>query len=109
MKTRISLIIILLLVYVCCSSLKAQNKSSYDDDGYLRIETEQDLKDFANSSDLINNAEGKVQIIDMMGRVICSSDVESDNNRINVNDFDRAAYIVRIIGEDDVKVQKIVL
>lgn len=64
---------------------------------------------YVSGSDLIINAEGKVQIIDMMGRVICSSDVESDNNRINVNDFDRAAYIVRIIGEDDVKVQKIVL
>ena len=33
----------------------------------------------------------------------------SDNNRIDVSGFDNAAYIVRVVNENGVKVQKIIL
>lgn len=59
--------------------------------------------------ELIINAEGTIQIIDMMGRMIYSNNVESSNNRINVSDFNRATYVVRVINENGVKVQKIVV
>ena len=67
--------------------------------------------DFAyiSGSDLIINAEGAVQIIDMMGRVVYSIDVTSDNSRINVSGFDNAAYIIRVVNEEGVKVQKIMV
>ena len=67
--------------------------------------------DFAyiSGSDLIINAEGAVQIIDMMGRVVYSIDVTSDNSRINVSGFDNAAYIVRVVNEEGVKVQKVIV
>ena len=58
---------------------------------------------------IINNAEGTIQIIDMMGRMIYSNNVESCNNRINVSDFNRATYVVRVINENGVKVQKMVV
>ena len=64
---------------------------------------------YVSGEDLILNIEGSVQIIDMMGRVVYTSEVESANNRINVSGFNNAAYIIRVINEEGVKVQKIIL
>ena len=64
---------------------------------------------YVSGEELIINAEGVVQIIDVMGRIIYSNDVRSDNNRINVSGFTNAAYLVRCINGNDVKVQKIVI
>lgn len=64
---------------------------------------------YVSGEELIINAEGTIQIIDMMGRMIYSNNVESSNNRINVSDFNRATYVVRVINENGVKVQKIVV
>ena len=64
---------------------------------------------YVSGEELIINAEGTIQIIDMMGRMIYSNNVESSNNRINVSDFNRATYVVRVINENGVKVQKLIL
>ena len=64
---------------------------------------------YVSGEDLIISVEGAVQIIDVMGRVIYSNDVTSDNSRIDVSGFDNAAYIVRVVNEEGVKVQKIIL
>ncbi|MBR3915244.1 MAG: T9SS type A sorting domain-containing protein [Bacteroidales bacterium] len=64
---------------------------------------------YVSGEELIINAEGTVQIIDVMGRMIYSNNVESSNNRINVSDFNRATYVVRVINENGVKVQKLIL
>ena len=74
-------------------------------------DTDSDNGNFAyiSGEDLIISVEGAVQIIDVMGRIIYSNDVTSDNNRIDVSGFDNAAYIVRVINENGVKVQKIIL
>lgn len=64
---------------------------------------------YVSGEELIINAEGSIQIIDMMGRVVYSNDVTNDNNRIDVSDFDKAAYIIRVINENGINVQKIVL
>ncbi len=59
--------------------------------------------------ELIIDAEGTIQIIDMMGRVVYNNDVESCNNRINVSNLKGSAYIVRNISSNEVKTQKIVI
>lgn len=59
--------------------------------------------------ELIVEAEGLVQIIDLMGRVIYSKDVRNTNNRIDVSNFNSAAYVVRCIGESEILVQKMVI
>ena len=64
---------------------------------------------YQSGEDLIISVEGKVQIIDVMGRIIYSNDVTSDNNRIDVSGFDNAAYIVRVVNENGVKVQKLIV
>ena len=44
-----------------------------------------------------------------MGRIIYSNDVTSDNSRINVSGFTNAAYLIRLVNENGVKVQKVVI
>ena len=64
---------------------------------------------YQSGEELIVDAEGRVQIIDVMGRVVYSDDVESTNNRINVSDFGDGTYVVRVINETEVKVEKVVI
>ena len=60
---------------------------------------------YQNGDELIINAEGAIEIIDMMGRVVYSS--EANVNRVNVSNFNNAAYVVRALNEG--KVQKVVI
>ncbi len=62
---------------------------------------------YQSGEELIVNAEGTIQIIDMMGRVVYSSN--ADNNRIDVSGLNKSAYIVRNINENTVRTQKIVI
>ena len=64
---------------------------------------------YQSGDELIVNAKGMVQIIDVMGRVAYSSDIVNDNHRINVSTFNNAAYIVRVMNSNEVKTQKIVI
>ena len=70
---------------------------------------EQDKFAFLSGDELIIEAEGVVQIIDVMGRVVYSNEVTSDNNRIDTSKFNTAAYIIRLINGNGVKSQKIVV
>ena len=86
-------------------TMNSDNDNDFDND------TDSDNGNFAyiSGEDLIISVEGAVQIIDVMGRVIYSNDVTSDNNRIDVSGFDNAAYIVRVVNENGVKVQKLIV
>ena len=60
---------------------------------------------YQSGDELIINAEGAIEIIDMMGRVVYSS--EMNNGRVDVSNFNNAAYVVRALNEG--KVQKVVI
>ena len=62
---------------------------------------------YINNGNLIVDAEGAVQIIDIMGRVVIEE--ENHNGIINVSFLEDAAYIVRCVNENEVKSQKIVI
>ncbi len=90
------------------------NSNDYTERFIIKMDNSQQTTDdshfaYVSGENLIINAEGTVQIIDVMGRMIYSNNVESSNNRINVSDFNRATYVVRVINENGVKVQKIVV
>ena len=70
---------------------------------------EQEKFVFQSGNELVIEAEGMVQIIDVMGRVVYSNDVTSENNRIDTSKFNTAAYIVRLINGNGIKTQKIVV
>ena len=64
---------------------------------------------YQSGEELVIDAEGTVQIIDVMGRVVYSDDVESTNNRIDVSGFRNGTYVVRVISGSEVKVEKVVI
>ena len=80
---------------------------------FIRLDNGQQSTDndsmfvYQSGEELIVNAEGTIQIIDMMGRVVYSSN--ADNNRIDVSGLNKSAYIVRNINENTVRTQKIVI
>ena len=73
-----------------------------------RIE-KNDIFAHQNGEELIIDAEGTIQIIDVMGRMLYNNDVESGNNRINVSDLRGSTYILRNISDNGVRIQKIVI
>ncbi len=76
----------------------------------LRIERDKETENFVYQSgdELIIEAEGTVQIIDVMGRIVLSKEING-NDRINIGKLNKAAYIVRCIENNNVKTQKIAL
>ena len=64
---------------------------------------------YQSGNELVINASGSLQIFDVMGRMVYSNDVVSDNGRIDISIFNKAAYILRLINEDGVKTQKVVI
>ncbi|MBO5854831.1 MAG: T9SS type A sorting domain-containing protein, partial [Bacteroidales bacterium] len=79
----------------------------------IRLDNGQSATDgnfvYQSGEELIVDAEGTIQIIDVMGRMVYSNDVESSNNRINVSNLKGATYIVRNISNNTVRTQKIVI
>ncbi len=71
--------------------------------------TDDDQFVYQSGEELVIDAEGAIQIIDMMGRVVYSNEHSNGNDRISVSEFDNAAYIVRVVNEEGVKVQKVVV
>ncbi len=62
---------------------------------------------YVSGEELIINAEGTIQIVDMMGRVVMTE--ENHNGSINISELNNAAYIVRCVNENEVRTQKIVV
>ena len=64
---------------------------------------------YQSGEELILSIEGSVQIIDMLGRVVYSNEHSNGSNRISVSEFNNAAYVVRVVNEEGVKSQKVVI
>ena len=69
-----------------------------------------DNDDFAFISDgnIIVNGTGIVQVVDVMGRVLFSHEVNSDF-RLPASDFSSGVYMLRLVNGDKAKTQKIVI
>lgn len=63
---------------------------------------------YQSGEDLIIDAEGLVQIIDVMGRVVYTSDING-KSRVDVSNFKDASYVIRVVNEKEVKTQKVVI
>lgn len=62
---------------------------------------------YVNNDELYVDAEGTIQIIDVMGRVIITE--ENHDGMIDISSLNSAAYIVRCVNNNEVKTQKIVV
>lgn len=83
--------------------IKMLNDDNVDDN-----EKDDDIFIHQSGNRLVTNAVGELQIIDMMGRVVMSGEVDCNMQTINIEGMKSGAYIVRIIGERT-KTQKIVI
>ncbi len=73
------------------------------------VETESERFAYQSGDELIIEAEGTVQMFDVMGRMVYNSDVKSRGERINVGQLNKAAYILRLVNGEGVKVQKVII
>ena len=64
---------------------------------------------YRSGDELIIKAEGNVQVLDIMGRVVYNGTIVNDNHRIDVSAFNSAAYIIRVVNANEVKTQKVVI
>lgn len=81
--------------------IKYQSVANYGD--------EMDIYFNSKENELIINAKAKIQIVDMMGRVVYNEEMSHDNNRIDISNLQDGAYIVRVLGNDCIKIRKIVI
>ena len=61
---------------------------------------------FISNGNLIVNGEGMLQVIDMMGRVLVSTNA---THNISTNGIPAGVYVLRLIDGDSVRTQKIVV
>lgn len=71
--------------------------------------TETERFAYQSGDELIIEAEGTVQLFDVMGRMLYINDIENHGDRINVGHLNNAAYILRLVNGDGVKVQKVII
>lgn len=64
---------------------------------------------YQSGDDIVVNAEGLIQIIDVMGRVVYSGESQGVNNRIDVSGMGNATYVIRNVKNNEVRTQKIVI
>ena len=73
------------------------------------VETESKIFAYQSGDELIIEDEGTVQLFDVTGRMLHISDVKSRGERINVGQLNKAAYILRLVNGEGVKVQKVII
>ena len=78
--------------------LKLGNSQQSTDNGHFA---------YQSGEELIIDAEGIIQIVDMMGRTVITE--ENHDEIINICGLKKSTYIVRCVNENEVKTQKIVV
>ena len=73
------------------------------------VATESERFAYQSGDELIIEDEGTVQLFDVTGRMLHISDVKSRGERINVGQLNKAAYILRLVNGEGVKVQKVII
>ena len=78
----------------------------------LRFSKKSDLEDgnfvYQSGDELVIDADGLVQVMDVMGRIIYSGE-QSGINRVNIGGMKNSACVVRNINNNEVRTQKIVI
>lgn len=64
---------------------------------------------FINNGNIIVNGEGTLQVVDVMGRVIRTIGLSQCGSRITTAGIPIGVYVLRLINDDDVKTQRIVI
>ena len=76
----------------------------------LRIKHEKENENFVyqSGSELVIDAEGLVQVMDVMGRIVYSGE-QNGVNRVDIGGMNSSTYIIRNVNNNEVRIQKIVV
>jgi hypothetical protein len=61
---------------------------------------------FISDGNIIVNGEGVLQVVDVMGHVVIQGDAM---NRVSTSGMTPGVYVLRLINDNDVKTQKIII
>jgi hypothetical protein len=64
---------------------------------------------FFNGSEWVINGKGRLDVIDMTGRVLYAAQLTGDQNRVNLDGFASGVYLLRVIDNKVVRTQKIIV
>ena len=64
---------------------------------------------YMSGNELIIEAQGLIQIFDVMGRIHYSDEMTDDKNRIDLSSYMSGTYMVRVVDGDNVRTEKIVV
>ena len=64
---------------------------------------------FFNGSEWVINGKGRLDVIDMTGRVLYAAQLNSDQNKVNLDGFAKGVYLLRVIDNKVVRTQKIIV
>jgi hypothetical protein len=64
---------------------------------------------FFDGSEWVVNGQGRLMVTDMMGRMVYSTNLENDQNRVNLNGVAQGMYLMQVSNGNGSRVQKIVV
>jgi hypothetical protein len=64
---------------------------------------------FFNGSEWVINGKGHLDVIDVTGRVLYAAQLNSDQNRVNLDGVAKGVYLLRVIDNKVVRTQKIIV
>jgi hypothetical protein len=64
---------------------------------------------FFDGSEWVVNGKGQLDVVDVLGRVLYSTELAGDQSRVNLNRCARGVYLLRLTDGDSVRTQKIVV
>ncbi|MBQ8959177.1 MAG: VWA domain-containing protein [Bacteroidales bacterium] len=64
---------------------------------------------FFDGTNWVVNGKGRLDVIDATGRTICNTTLNDEQNHVNIGGVAQGVYVLRVVGEDGVKTQKIVV
>ena len=72
-------------------------------------ENENDAFAYFDGSEWVLNGKGRLEVVDMLGRVLRSEMLYNEQNRINLNGLAKGMYLLRIVDNKRTWLQKIVV
>ena len=69
------------------------------------------LKTFAfnDGNSWVVNGTGRLEVIDVTGRILYTEDLHNEQNHVNLNRYAKGVYLLRLWSNDKARIQKIVL
>jgi hypothetical protein len=76
------------------------------------VEEKEDFNTFAffsGSGSLVVNGTGRLEVIDVTGRILYTEDLYNDQNHVNLSRYAKGVYTLRLWNSDKARIQKIVM